>query len=180
MSSLINVTIFLVDTIFTLYMILILLRFFLYYTHDNGREPLAQLIIQATNPILRPLHPLIPTWRRIDFAALLVLFLTMLVKLSIILLILNSFSSFVVLPLLALLKTLELVLQFFSFSIIIGVIASWIVPHYDYNFVLYFLYQINELLLRPVRAHVPPVHGIDFSPFLVLIMLQVAIIILHG
>ncbi len=185
MSALIEVAVFLVDTIFTLYMILILLRFFFYRVNINFREPIAQVIMRLTNPTLRPLHRFIPAWRRIDFAALLLLFTLMLVKIMLILLLYGELASPFLIFLIAFIRTIYLILQFFTFTIIIGVIASWIIPDYSHgyrshSFPLDFLYRINELLLGPVRAHLPPFQGIDFSPLVVLIILQVLMILLSA
>jgi len=183
MSALIEATVFLIDTIFTLYMILILLRFFLYRVNINFRDPFAQVIMRLTNPTLRPLHRFIPAWRRIDFAALILLFALMLVKIMLILLLYGESVSLFLIFLIAFTRTIYLILQFFTFTIIVGVIASWIIPNYSHgygshSFTLDFLYHINELLLKPVRTHLPPFQGIDFSALVVLIILQVMMILL--
>lgn len=186
MSTLLSMLQFLIETICGLFMFLILLRFFLYRVNVNFREPLAQIIMRLTNPVLRPLHRNIPAWRRIDFAALLVLFTAMFIKIVLIFLLYNGLDFGIILDqlpiflLLSLLSTINFILNFFFYSILIGVIASWIIQNHSYHFVLDFLYHVNELLLAPVRAYVQPIQGIDFSPLIVIIILKLLMIGLPG
>jgi YggT family protein len=36
------------------------------------------------------------------------------------------------------------------------------------------LYQLNEPLLRPVRRLLPPIEGFDFSPLVVILIIQLS------
>ncbi len=58
------------------------------------------------------------------------------------------------------------------FSIIIQVILSWISPG-TYNPVTALLYSITSPLMRPIQRIVPPISGIDLSPLVAIIGLQV-------
>lgn len=56
--------------------------------------------------------------------------------------------------------------------IIIRALMSWLMPGGG-NQLLRALGDITEPLLAPIRRLLPPVGGIDFSPIVVLILLQI-------
>ncbi|MEE8343562.1 MAG: YggT family protein, partial [Gammaproteobacteria bacterium] len=72
----------------------------------------------------------------------------------------------------ALAELLSLALNVFLFSILIQVILSWVNPG-AYNPVSSILYSLNEPLLAPVRKFLPPMGGIDLSPMVAIIGIQV-------
>jgi len=61
----------------------------------------------------------------------------------------------------------------FLFSIFIQVIISWVNPG-TYNPVVSLLYSITEPVLRPCRRLIPPISGLDLSPLVALIAIQLA------
>jgi YggT family protein len=79
-------------------------------------------------------------------------------------------------------NSLSLLIYIFIFAILIQVILSWITPSDRYNPLNNLLYYMNEPLLRPVRrrllTHLPP--GLDLSPLIVIIGLQLADILVVG
>ena len=56
-------------------------------------------------------------------------------------------------------------------AIIIRALMSWIMPQ-DGSGLTRVLLDITEPILAPIRRVLPPVSGIDFSPLLALILLQ--------
>lgn len=61
----------------------------------------------------------------------------------------------------------------FSLLIIVRVIMSWVSPDAR-NQIVVIVHRITEPVLAPVRNLLPAMGGIDFSPLLVLIAVQVA------
>ena len=51
---------------------LVVLRVLLQWTRANFYNPICQFLYKLTNPVLIPLHKLIPTWRTLDIAAILI------------------------------------------------------------------------------------------------------------
>ena len=66
----------------------------------------------------------------------------------------------------------NLMLNVFLFSILIQAILSWVNPG-TYNSISSILHSLNEPILGPVRRYLPPLGGIDLSPLLAIICLQV-------
>ncbi len=166
-----NATVYLIDTVFTIYLILILLRFLLQMTRADFYNPVSQFIVKATNPPLIPLRRIIPGLKGIDLASI-----VLLVALQIGALYLMHLSAGrAVTPggllVLSLADLLSLVLNLFLITILIQIILSWVNPGAR-NPVLSLLHSLNEPLLRPARRVLPAVSGIDFSPLLVLVGIQ--------
>ncbi len=63
----------------------------------------------------------------------------------------------------ALAKTLDLVLRIYIWIIIIGAIISWVDPD-PYHPVVRTINRLTEPVLKPIRRIIPPIGGLDFSP----------------
>jgi YggT family protein len=68
-------------------------------------------------------------------------------------------------------ELVALVLNIYLVTIIVQVILSWIQPG-SYNPVSSLLYSLNEPVLKPARRLIPPISGIDLSPLVVLLIIQ--------
>ena len=65
-----------------------------------------------------------------------------------------------------------MLIQFYLFAIFIQIILSWIAPQ-NYNPIVALLYQITEPVMKPARKLIPPIGGLDLSPILVILGLQI-------
>ncbi len=167
---------FLISTLFGLYIVAVMLRFLLQWVRADFYNPLSQFLVKATNPPLRPLRRVIPGWRGVDFAS--VVLLLALQALELVLLTWVdprplSLPGPVGLLVLSLAKLLGLLLSIYFFTILIEVILSWVSPG-AYHPAAYLLHQLNEPVMRPARSILPPMGGLDLSPIIVLIGLQLA------
>jgi YggT family protein len=50
---------------------------------------------------------------------------------------------------------------------------SWVMPTQSGSGLMRVLFDITEPVLAPVRRILPPVSGIDFSPILAIILIQI-------
>jgi YggT family protein len=72
----------------------------------------------------------------------------------------------------ALATTIELIIQLYSFLILARVLMSWI--NIDpYSPLARVIFNLTEPVLAPFRNILPPAAGLDFSPIVVIILLQV-------
>lgn len=168
-----NPLIFIIDTLFYLYMVVIALRIIMQWANWEYHNPLVQFIIRATQPPVRLLRKFVPPIGRWDTATIVLLLLISLLKLVLVALINGMLPNPVVLLLLILADIFSLFITLFTVSIIIEVILSWVTPPGSYNPVAALLYRMNAPLLRPVRRLLPPMGGIDLSPLFVILALQV-------
>ncbi len=76
-------------------------------------------------------------------------------------------------------------LQLYIFLIIAWVVLSWlqalkVLPYSrGLHTVMSLLYQLTEPALRPIRRVLPSFGGIDFSPLVVIIAIEIIIALLH-
>jgi len=171
-SYLLNPVEFIITTLFQLYIVIVMLRFLLQWVRADFYNPLSQFIVKVTNPPLKPLRRIIPGVGGIDMASVVLMLLLQLISLSLILLLRGSGISPGVLFVWSVAELIELAFNVFIFSIIIQAIMSWFNQGH-YNPVSSLLHSLNEPLLRPARRLIPPIQGLDLSPLVVLIALQV-------
>ena len=168
---------FLIQTIFSMYLVAIMLRILLQMTRADFYNPVSQFLVKVTNPPLIPLRRIIPGLMGIDIAAVILMLVIMMLELFLIVLINNGSISFPGLIVISIANLLDLLLDVYFYSILIQVLISWINPG-TYNPVVSLLYSINDPLLRRARRLLPPVSGFDFSPIVVVILLKLIGILL--
>lgn len=169
-----NALLFLVDTVFALYIIVVLLRILLQLTHADFRNPVSQFVWRATAPPVGFLAMGIPRWRNVDVpAAVFVIILCFInIELDLLLSTLDLGPQPVLALWWAILKALVLLCNLYFFTILIQVLMSWLSPG-QYSPATAILWTINEPLLRPVRNRLPLIAGLDLSPLVVIILIQV-------
>lgn len=164
---------FLIDTLFGLYILAVMLRFLLAAVRADFYNPVSQFLVRITNPPLRPLRRLIPSVGKLDTGALVLMLLLQMLALILILLLRGAPLSLPAVFVWSLAELLRLALNVYLVSIFIQVILSWVNPG-SYNPVISLLYSLNEPLLRPCRQLLPPLGGLDLSPLIALIAIQLA------
>lgn len=167
-----NPVVFLLNTIFSLYILAVMLRFLLQWVRADFRNPVAQALVKITNPPLKPLRRFIPGVGGIDIASIILMLIVQVIALALIAMVVGVQYNLVDLLLTALAELLSLLINVFLFSILIQVIISWVNPG-AYNPVLAMVYSLNEPLLRPARRYIPPIGELDLSPLVVAVALQV-------
>ena len=167
-----NAATFLIDTLFGLYILVVMLRFVLQWVRAPYNQ-ISQFIDKATQPPLRPVRQFVPDIGRISLASLLLMFVLQLLALWLIYNLGGASPGVVGLAVLSIAKLLKLLLNVFFFAVIIQVIISWVNPGV-YNPVTSLLHSLTEPLMVPARRLLPPMQGFDLSPIPVLIALQIA------
>ena len=74
----------------------------------------------------------------------------------------------------AFVKLIRLSIYVFMGAIIIQAVLSWVNPHHP---VAPFFQALTRPFLRPFQKAVPPIGGVDITPVLVLIALQLVLIL---
>lgn len=170
-------TIFLIQTLFGLYILVVMLRLMLQWVRADFYNPVSQFIVKITNPPLKPLRRIIPGWGGIDFSSVLLLIALQMTELFLVNLTVGRVFGIGGLFIGSIAELLELLLNIFIGAILIQVILSWVAPS-SYNPLIGLVYKIAEPLLEPARRILPPLSGIDFSPLVVLVVLQLLKILL--
>jgi YggT family protein len=163
---------FLISTMFSLYILAVMLRFLLGAVRADFYNPVSQFLVRVTNPVLVPLRKIVPSIGKFDTAAIVLMILLQLVSLILIVLLRGGGIPVSRLIILTLAELLSLGINVFIIAIIVQVIISWINPG-SYNPVISLLYSLTTPVLRPIQQLIPPISGIDLSPLFALIGLQV-------
>ncbi|MEJ2620266.1 MAG: YggT family protein [Candidatus Thiodiazotropha sp.] len=167
-SYLTNPLVFLVQTLFGLYILAVLLRFLLQTVRADFYNPVSQFLVKVTNPPLKLLRRVIPGLGGIDLSSLLLAWALKAVELSLVIMIAGQSASLMAPLLLAIPELVELTINIFLFAVLIQVILSWVSPG-NYNPAVSLLYSLTGPVMRPAQKLLPPIGGIDLSPMLVMI-----------
>jgi len=162
--------VFLIQTFFGIYFILIMVRFLMQVSKVDYYNPLCQGIIKITNPAIKPLSKLIPTVRGIDFATLTAGFLVEMILIVLVMWLKYDLLIYPIYIAWVLVIMFSVILKIYFFALIIMVIASWIAP-YSTHPAMTLIHQLTEPLCMPARKLLPPMGGIDFSIILVFVVI---------
>ncbi|CAN2981354.1 MULTISPECIES: YggT family protein [Pseudomonas] len=166
-----DAAIFIIQTLGSLYLLIVLMRFILQLVRANFYNPLCQFVVKATQPLLKPLRRVIPSLFGLDMSSL-VLALLLQILLFVVILMLNGYQAFTVLLLpWGLIGIFSLFLKIIFWSMIISVILSWVAPG-SRSPGAELVYQITEPVLAPFRRLIPNLGGLDISPIFAFIAIQ--------
>ena len=163
---------FILDTVFSLTLFILLLRFFLQWVNAAKTNPITQTIFKIAQPLIWPFEKICPQWRRVSLATLIAVCVVELIKITS----LYSLNLFHLphwdgLLLWSAGDIIENVCHLFFFVIIGRVILSWIRPQ-QYNPALSLIYSLSDLILGPFERVIPTIGGIQLAPIPALILLQ--------
>jgi YggT family protein len=161
----------LVTYVFNIVMWVWLLGVILQWSRADFYNPVSQLTFRLTRFPTDALRRVLPPWRNINIAALLVLFVLAVIYVLTAAWLLNLSIGAVTVVLQALFKLIALTLDLYTLTIVVQAILSWLGPGVN-NPASNILWSMNEPILRPVRRWIPPVSGLDISPVIVILALQ--------
>lgn len=177
---------FVIQFILSAVAVLFLIRFILQATRADFYNPISQGIVRYTDPVLKPLRVVMPSYRNLDLAAFMATWIVSIITIIVAVIMTGSYSNATVVELIRSLglevgaivggvyRTLDLFLSFYWIAIFLSIIVSFVAPA-TYNPVISLLNQICEPVLAPARRVLPALGGLDLSPlivFLVLALLQ--------
>lgn len=165
--------IFIIDSLFSLYILAVMLRFLLQWCGADFYNPISQFLVKATHPPLKLLRRFVPAIGRIDTSSLiLMLALQMLADFSILLLkgVTISIGALTILSLTQLISSL---INIFIYAVFARAILSWLNPGM-FGAASSILYSLTEPVLNLCRRFIPDLGGIDLSPLAALMLLQLA------
>ncbi|AQT96977.1 MULTISPECIES: YggT family protein [Pseudomonas] len=172
MIGLNTAAVYVLQTLGSLYLLIVLMRFVLQLVRANFYNPLCQFIVKATQPLLKPLRRIIPSLFGLDMSSLVLAILVQLALMALTLLLTyGTTGNFVQLLIWAIIGVTALFLKIFFFALIISVILSWVAPG-SHNPGAELVNQICEPALAPFRRLLPNLGGLDISPILAFMVLK--------
>ena len=173
MSAFSEIAGYLVQTLLSLYLLTMLLRFVLQLVRADFYNPISQFLVKVTNPLVLPLRRVLPGFAGLDMASLVLALLLQLAGI-IALLLINGLGLPNILLLLvwSVIGLVGLLINIYFFALLAMIILSWVAPGSNHP-AIYLLHQITEPVMAPVRKALPAMGGMDFSPILVFILINV-------
>ena len=177
MQYLLNASVYLIDAVFSFALYLMLLRFWMQWVRADFRNQLGGFIITVTNPVVIPTRKVIPSIGTIDTATLFLAYLIALLK-AVSLVLLKSNVEISALFLWILVPAIGVVLQSSIYllmaAIFVNIVASWVAPH-SYHPILMVARSISDPIMAPARKLIPSIAGVDLSPILVFMFLNISL-----
>lgn len=172
---------YLIDSLFSIYISAYLIRFLLQVMKGNFRNQIAVALVKITNPLLQPARKFVPGYANIDWASILVIIALNLLKILCLSgwsFLLNrngfAFGGHVFLLLFLLQSIVTQVLNVYFWMITALLLFSWFKPSgMEGNPLILLCQDIAEPLMIWTRRVVPLMAGLDLSPLLIILGIQV-------
>jgi YggT family protein len=170
-----QIAIFLVDTVVTFFVFLLLLRFHFQWLRVPFRNSVGEFVLVTTSWMVMPARRVIPGFAGLDVPTLLLAWIIQGLGLWVQDAIRGVEPGVIGLVLAALVDLVRYSLYILVGAVIIQVVFSWINP---YTPVAPVVDALTRPFLRPLRRYVPPVANFDLTPLVLVIVVQVVLIVL--
>jgi YggT family protein len=172
MIGLNTAAVYVLQTLGSLYLLIVLMRFVLQLVRANFYNPLCQFAVKATQPLLKPLRRIIPSVFGLDMSSLVLAILVQLALMALTLLLTyGTTGNPLQLLIWSIIGVTALFLKIFFFALIISVILSWVAPG-SHNPGAELVNDICEPALEPFRKFLPNLGGLDLSPIFAFLALK--------
>ena len=163
-----------VQPLFSLAMLLIAVRFLAQLCGVSGYNPISMTLRRVTNVIVLPLSRLLPSGNRFSPGALLALILIQVAFIALMFGLVGQLDAFNVLQALiwSALGAAGLLVSIIFYSVIAMIVVSFLAPQSSHPAVE-FIWELTEPVMAPLRQVLPPMGGLDFSPIILFIALNV-------
>lgn len=155
-----------------LYIGAIMLRFLLQAARADFYNPICQALVKITSPLLNPLRRVVPGWRRLDIASLVLALV--LSSLATMLMVYSTGNSLPIGRMVswAVVGLISLTMDIYFWSMVVMVIASFIAPMSGHP-ILLLIYQLLQPFYKLSHRILPPMGGLDFTPLLLMLAIKV-------
>jgi YggT family protein len=158
-----------------------LLRLYMQYLRVpmsvRAGNPLGNFIFALTDWIVLPLRRVVPAVGRWDMASLVAVYLLELAQFSILWLLGGGIASFAMILVMAAFGVLRLALSAMMGLVIVYAVLSWVQTNSTFTTVIE---RLCAPPLNPIRKIVPLVGGIDLSPLVLIVLLQIGTLVLSN
>ncbi len=171
---------FILNAVISFFSILFLLRFLMQVCRVSFSSQPGDFVVRLTSWAVRPLRRVIPGMGGFDWASLLPAFGLQLL-LGILMLVFSGIapeetsSAIPLVLMMAVRGVLRLTVNIFIGALILQAVLSWINPRSP---LAAPVWQLTRPILEPIRRVVPSISGIDLSPLVAILLLQVLLMFL--
>lgn len=170
-----QIGIYLVDTLFGFFVVLLLARFHFQWLRVPFRNPVGEFVLATTSWMVMPVRRVIPGLAGLDMASLLLAWTLQALCVWAVAAMKGIDPAVLDVVLRAALDLLRYSLYILVFAILVQVIFSWINPYAPMAPVFN---AMTAPFLRPLRRFIPPLGGVDLTPLVLLVVIQIFLIVL--
>jgi YggT family protein len=156
-----------------------LLRLYMQYQRipmsARSGNPLGRFVFALTDWIVLPLRRVLPSIGALDTASLVAAFLLQLTEFALLWLLAGGAGGLLSVPILAAFGLVRMAISGMTGAIIVYAVLSWVSSQ---SVMADIIERLVAPLLMPIRRVLPLVGGIDLSPLVLLVILQIAAIVL--
>lgn len=173
-NALSDIAVTIASPLFSLALFLIAIRFLAQLCGVSPYNPISMGVRKVTDPIVAPINRLIPAGKRINVGALVALIFCQTAYIAVMLAVLSRFDAFNIVQALiwSVLGAAGLLINIVFYSVLAIIIVSFLAPQSNHPAVE-FVWQLTEPVMSPLRKVIPPMGGLDFSPILLFIGINV-------
>lgn len=165
--------ILIIRTLGEMYAFIVIMRFLLQMAHADYYNPISQAIARITNVPVVAISRAVPRIGKLDLSALLY---AIAIKFAVILLLFlfagHALPNLLAVLLYAVIGVLDAILTIYFWAVLGSVIISWVAPG-SYHPGPQLIQQITEPIFALARKVIPPIGGLDLSPILIFIVIQI-------
>ena len=170
---------YLLETLFHLFVLAALLRFYMQMLRAPFRNPIAVFVAAMTDFAVKPLRRVIPGLLGLDLASFIIAWLVEFILMLLLFWIaggpaLPPGAVFSVLLFIAFVRLLRLSIYLLIGVVLIQAIMSWVSPYHP---IMPFFDAMTRPFLRPLRRFIPAIGGVDLTPLVILILCQLILMV---
>ena len=173
-NALSDIAVTIASPLFSLALFLIAIRFLAQLCGVNPYNPISTGVRKVTDPLVAPINRLIPAGKRLNLGALVALIFCQTAYIAVMLAIVSRFDAFNLIQALiwSALGVAGLLINIVFYSVLAIIVVSFLAPQSNHPAVE-FVWQLTEPVMAPLRNLIPPMGGLDFSPILLFIGINV-------
>jgi len=164
---------FLIDTVVSFLVFLLLARFHFQWLRVPFRNPMGELLLATTSWVVMPARRVIPALAGFDLATLILAWLIQALGLWAQAAIATAEPGAAAIAAVAAVDLVRYSVYILVFAVFVQVAISWINPDAPLG---PLFDMVTRPFLRPLRRYVPPVGRVDLSPLVLLVILYVLLI----
>jgi len=173
-SALSDIAVTIASPLFSLALFLIAMRFLAQLCGVSPYNPISIGLRGITDPIVAPINRLVPAGKRLNIGAVIALIVCQVIYIAVMLALISRFDAFNVLQSLiwSTLGAAGLLINIVFYSVLAMIVVSFLAPQSNHPAVE-FVWQLTEPVMAPLRNFIPSLGGLDFSPIVLFIGINV-------
>ena len=170
-----QITSFLLDVVVGLFSGACLLRVYMQYQRIPFNNPMGQIVFALSDWLVMPIRRIVRSVGRWDMASLLVAYALALLKFLLLWVVASAAWNPLMPPAMAVFDLLRTALYGLMALLLINMVLSWVQAQPGMGYVVQ---RLCEPPLRPFRRLIPMLNGLDLSPLVLVVVLQILAMLL--